>query len=473
MEDTLLQFIRHLRHGGVSISTAETLDAMAVAAELGYGDKALLFHGLASCLAKSEEQRRDFARCFSQFFDFELTPPEQGADCQQNQHDQQHTKNNAAQNEQNPAAGSAGSMGGGGSGSGEGNSGHGAANQNTINTDQLRAEVMRAAAQINLEALRFPTQRGIFRRRMLEALGDPQRREDIAQLSQGSESEQQRGAWLSQLRERQLTMVKEMIDRQLLLNNNAEARATQEALMRDTSLSAMDQYYRKKLPPLIRKLAKKLASRHRQRLHRAKRGKPDLGKTLRRNIGHGGVPFKRYWRQKKRERSEIYILCDLSGSVSAWSQVLLLFVQALAEVLPNTRSFVFCGRAVEVTEEFKNTSAEQALAVIQHKHGLGGSDYGLALTSFRDLIADKLNRRSCVIILGDGRGNGGNTGIEALRDIYHRARLLLWFNPEPQSNWNSGDSEIRRYQTASHYVAECGSLRKLEYLLDELLSLLR
>jgi uncharacterized protein with von Willebrand factor type A (vWA) domain len=103
---------------------------------------------------------------------------------------------------------------------------------------------------------------------------------------------------------------------------------------------------------------------------------------------------------------------------------------------------------------------------------MGGSDYGLALHSFRDLVSDKLNRRSCVIILGDGRGNGGNTGIDALRDIYHRARLLLWFNPESQSSWNSGDSEIRRYQSASHYVAECGSLRKLERLLDNLLSLL-
>ncbi|MDX1506321.1 MAG: VWA domain-containing protein, partial [Spongiibacter sp.] len=158
---------------------------------------------------------------------------------------------------------------------------------------------------------------------------------------------------------------------------------------------------------------------------------------------------------------------------SQWSEVLMLFVQALADVLPNARCFVFCGKSIEVSDIFRQYPEEEALAIIQRQHGMGGSDYGLALTSFRDQIADRLNRRSTVIILGDGRGNGGNTGIDALRDIYHRARLVLWFNPESRNRWNTGDSEIRRYQTACHYVAECGSLRKLERLLDDLLNLIR
>jgi uncharacterized protein with von Willebrand factor type A (vWA) domain len=104
---------------------------------------------------------------------------------------------------------------------------------------------------------------------------------------------------------------------------------------------------------------------------------------------------------------------------------------------------------------------------------MGSSDYGRALNSFRQLVEERVNRRSTIIILGDGRGNGGDTGIAALRELYHRARLVLWFNPESQGRWNTGDSEIRRYQTACHYVAECGSLRKLERLLDELLTLIR
>lgn len=452
MEATLLQFIRHLRHAGVGISTAETLDAMQVAVSLGYGDRQLLHDGLASCLAKSEEQRQLFSRCFAQFFDLAETP-----------NDTTHTVDPEIPQDRSADDGETA-----GEGEGQGQGGGGG-----MGSDALRAELMRAAGDVDLAAMQYPTQRGIFRRRILDALNDSGRRERIAQLASGSPPEQQQARWLERERETQLAQLSELLDRQLLLNNNAATREFQETLMRDSQLSALDTYYRDRLPPLIRKLAKKLAAKHRQRYRRAKCGRLDLGKTLRRNIALGGVPFHRYWKSTRREKSEIFVLCDLSGSVSNWSQVLMLFMQALADVLPNTRSFVFCGESVEVSELFRQHDADEALAIIQQRHGMGSSDYGRALNSFRQLVEERVNRRSTIIILGDGRGNGGDTGIAALRELYHRARLVLWFNPESQGRWNTGDSEIRRYQTACHYVAECGSLRKLERLLDELLTLIR
>ena len=454
MDSTLLQFIRHLRDHELRVSTAETLDAMQVVARLGFGDRQLLRDGLASALAKSEDEQRRFRQCFAQFFDF-------GDDTQA---EPDSTHSSAAQ----PDA-SQGAVAGDGEGEGEGQGGRGGGQ----GSDGLRAALMRAADSAQLATLQYPTQRGIYRRRILDALNDSGRRERIAQLASGSPPEQQQARWLERERETQLAQLSELLDRQLLLNNNAATREFQETLMRDSQLSALDTYYRDRLPPLIRKLAKKLAAKHRQRYRRAKRGRLDLGKTLRRNIALGGVPFHRYWKSTRREKSEIFVLCDLSGSVSSWSQVLMLFMQALADVLPNTRSFVFCGESVEVSELFRQHDADEALAIIQQRHGMGSSDYGRALNSFRQLVEERVNRRSTIIILGDGRGNGGNTGIAALRELYHRARLVLWFNPESQGRWNTGDSEIRRYQTACHYVAECGSLRKLERLLDELLTLIR
>ncbi|WP_372864193.1 VWA domain-containing protein [Spongiibacter sp.] len=455
MDATLLQFIRHLRHAGLSISTAETLDAMQVATSLGYADRRLLETGLASCLAKSADERVIFHDCFSQFFD--LAAPDQTAD--------DSAADNASDSQESQQDGALPGQGGSGEGQGSGGG-------SGMSSDALRAELMRAAAEVGLDAMQYQTQRGIYRRRILDALGDSQRRDAIATLAAGNPQEQRQAQWLARLRDQQIDMLGELLDRQLLLNNNAGTREFQQALMRNSQLSSLDSYYRDQLPPLIRKLAKKLAAKHRQRYRRAKRGRLDLGKTLRRNIAHGGVPFHRYWRNSRQEKSDIYILCDLSGSVSNWSQLLMLFVQALADVLPNTRSFVFCGQSVEVSELFRQHPAEEALAIIQQRHGMGSSDYGRALNSFRQQVEDRINRRSTILILGDGRGNGGDTGIAALRELYHRARLVLWFNPESRSRWNTGDSEIRRYQTACHYVAECGSLRKLERLLDELLSLI-
>ncbi|AMO66859.1 VWA containing CoxE family protein [gamma proteobacterium BDW918] len=464
MDNTLLQFIRHLRHHGLPVSTAETLDAMQVTAALGYSDPILLRDGLASCLAKTVDDNDTFALCFDQFFHLDHSQDANSSDSQ------------AANTEQNlPSSEQAneGEVGDGqASGEGQGDSampgkGGGGGGQGS----QTRADVMRAAAEAGIENIQFRTQRGVFRRRILDVLGDNQRQIEIQALREAGNDE--RANWLEQIRDAQIAAVIDVINRQLLLNNDASSRAIRDDILQNSSLSAMESYHRERLPPLIRKLAKKLASRHRQRHRHARKGKLDLGKTLRRNIAYGGIPFHRFWKTTRKDKSEIFVLCDISGSVSAWSRVLLLFMQALSDVLPSTRCFVFCGRSIEVTDLFRQYPADEALAIVQQRHGLGSSDYGLALNTFRDQIADKLNRRSCVIILGDGRGNGGDTGIAALRDIYHRARLVLWFNPESQFSWNTGDSEIRRYQSAAHYVAECGSLRKLERLLDGLLSLLR
>ncbi|MFT4919003.1 MAG: hypothetical protein ACI8RU_001621 [Zhongshania aliphaticivorans] len=466
MDNTLLQFIRHLRHHGLPVSTAETLDAMQVTAALGYSDPILLRDGLASCLAKTVDDNDTFALCFDQFFHLDHSQDANSSDSQA-----ANTEQNLPSSEQ-ANEGEGGDGDGQASGEGQGDSampgkGGGGGGQGS----QTRAEVMRAAAEAGIENIQFRTQRGVFRRRILDVLGDKQRQIEIQALREAGNDE--RANWLEQIRDAQIAAVIDVINRQLLLNNDASSRAIRDDILQNSSLSAMESYHRERLPPLIRKLAKKLASRHRQRHRHARKGKLDLGKTLRRNIAYGGIPFHRFWKTTRKDKSEIFVLCDISGSVSAWSRVLLLFMQALSDVLPSTRCFVFCGRSIEVTDLFRQYPADEALAIVQQRHGLGSSDYGLALNTFRDQIADKLNRRSCVIILGDGRGNGGDTGIAALRDIYHRARLVLWFNPESQFSWNTGDSEIRRYQSAAHYVAECGSLRKLERLLDGLLSLLR
>ncbi|MDX1505498.1 MAG: VWA domain-containing protein, partial [Spongiibacter sp.] len=340
MEATLLRFIRHLRHHGLEVSPAESLDAMRVAATLGYSDRSLLHAGLACSLAKSEEERIAFDQCFNRFFTLgerseivdETVASEEG--------DSPSSSPDDTDIPSMPGDSAEGEGSGGGGGSG-------------LSMDALRAEVMQAANEVGLEKMEYPTQRGVYRRRILDALGDGEQRQAIAGLADGSPDDQQQAQWLSRLREARIEAVTEVIDRQLLLNNNAKGRNYQEELMRDSSIAAMDSYYRKRLPPLIRKLAKKLASRHRQRLHRAKRGKPDLGKTLRRNLAYGGVPFHRYFRNTRREKSEIYLLCDLSGSVSQWSEVLMLFVQALADVLPNARCFVFCGKSIEVSDIFR------------------------------------------------------------------------------------------------------------------------
>ena len=72
MQSNLVNFIQVLRSHDVRVSPAETLDAVDVAATLGYADRSLLRDGLAMTLAKTPEEEVIFLQCFERFFNREL-----------------------------------------------------------------------------------------------------------------------------------------------------------------------------------------------------------------------------------------------------------------------------------------------------------------------------------------------------------------------------------------------------------------
>ena len=68
MQSNLVNFIQVLRSHDVRVSPAESLDAVDVAAKLGYADRSLLRDGLAMTLAKSPDEEAVFLECFDRFF---------------------------------------------------------------------------------------------------------------------------------------------------------------------------------------------------------------------------------------------------------------------------------------------------------------------------------------------------------------------------------------------------------------------
>jgi uncharacterized protein with von Willebrand factor type A (vWA) domain len=213
---------------------------------------------------------------------------------------------------------------------------------------------------------------------------------------------------------------------------------------------------------LIRKMAKKLASRHSHKRRRLKRGQLNMAKTLRKGIPNDGVMFNTFWRQVKKEKPQILAICDVSGSVAAYSKFL------LQDILPKVRSFAFSSHLGEVSTYFDDYPVEKAIELVNWKYG-GATDYGNSLMDFSKLALDDINSNTTVIILGDARNNNGDPKLEILQSIFQRARQVIWLNPESRRAWGSGDSEMLRYQSACHFSAECNNLKQLERIVDQLL----
>jgi uncharacterized protein with von Willebrand factor type A (vWA) domain len=212
----------------------------------------------------------------------------------------------------------------------------------------------------------------------------------------------------------------------------------------------------------VRAFAERLRGSARVRARHALRGRIDAHRTLRRAMRTGGVPFVPLRKRRTRQRPKLVLLCDVSDSVRAAAAFLLEFTHAVHELFERARSFVFVSELGETTALFERESVRTAVA-----RAWGGgvvrigdnSNYGRALRAFEELHMHELDRRTTVVILGDGRTNYHDAAPEVLDRVRERSRALIWLCPEPRGKWSQGDSAMSMYAprcTAVHEV-KCAS----------------
>lgn len=192
----------------------------------------------------------------------------------------------------------------------------------------------------------------------------------------------------------------------------------------------------------------------------------DFRATMRASLQTGGVPIDIKYRPVRPRRPEIYVLCDVSTSVTSASVFFLSVMHALHDSFRKMRSFVFIERISEVTEIFhKERDFKAVNEAIAKDAGVadisGYTDYGRVWREFREQVEDDLHPRATVIVLGDARTNGRDPAADTFAQIAARAGRTYWLNPEPHLYWNYGDSVISAY--AEHCEAyECWTAEHLE-----------
>jgi uncharacterized protein with von Willebrand factor type A (vWA) domain len=333
------------------------------------------------------------------------------------------------------------------------------------NRNELTLAINAAAERVDLQKIQMFTQKGQFTRRILDAMGEEQIRNAVIELER---AESPALAVLQRYRDILRQQVRDYVEREYLLHAEGKTQQFMDDILSKTRLNNIEHIYLHKVHELIRKMAKKLASRHSHKRRRLKRGQLNMAKTLRKGIPNDGVMFNTFWRQVKKEKPQILAVCDVSGSVAAYSKFLLLFLYSLQDILPKVRSFAFSSHLGEVSGYFADYPVEKAIELVNWKYG-GATDYGNSLMDFSKLALDDINSNTTVIILGDARNNNGDPKLDILQSIFQRARQVIWLNPESRRAWGSGDSEMLRYQSACHFSAECNNLKQLERIVDQLL----
>jgi uncharacterized protein len=217
---------------------------------------------------------------------------------------------------------------------------------------------------------------------------------------------------------------------------------------------------------VVIQLRRRLATQGLQARGHRRHAHVDMRRTMRASLQTGGVPVVLKYRPQRPRRPEIYVLCDVSTSVTSASVFFLSVLHALHDAFRKMRSFVFIERISEVTDVFERERSFKAVSErIAGEAGVadisGYTDYGRVWSEFLTQVEDELHPRATVIVLGDARTNGRDPRADLFALVAARAGRTFWLNPEPRLYWNYGDSVIASYE--QHCTAfECWTTAQLE-----------
>ena len=243
-------------------------------------------------------------------------------------------------------------------------------------------------------------------------------------------------------------LLRSLMERQERMKTAAaqEAPAASLSLRRMLELSAGDE---RELEAAIKRLGRQLHGAKTRRMRRARTGRVDVAQTLRANLGYEGVPFEPVMRRRRDQRPRLVVLLDVSLSTRNLARFWLQLVFELQCHFSRVRSFAFVADLVEITQLLE----EQGLARGVETLFAGGlidvdenSDFGQAAEQLRTGHLSAINRRTTVVVLGDGRNNGRPANVAALAEIARHARRVLWMTPEPRWGWRLGSCDMPRYE---------------------------
>ncbi|MEE9497602.1 MAG: VWA domain-containing protein [Desulfobacterales bacterium] len=222
---------------------------------------------------------------------------------------------------------------------------------------------------------------------------------------------------------------------------------------------------------VIEQLVRRLKDTVSRRYARQKRGVLDIKKTLRRAAGYQGIPMELFYRNRPLRKAKIVALCDVSGSVWSAVRFMLNMLYSLQECFTQVRSFVFVAGLDEVTNVFEDHKINLAIEKVLKEANIeynAATDYGLTFRQFKKRYIDILNKKTTLIIIGDGRTNYANPEERILDEMRERSRRVIWLNPETQYFWYTGDSEMRTYMEYCDEVRPCQNLNQLLGFIESL-----
>lgn len=458
--DLVVDFARELRGEGMHVGTSELLDTFSALGAVDWRNRGDFKAAMSTTIAKSHDDSELFSKVFDRYFfrATEASAAELEAEAAASAATDDPSAADAAELEDGGEAGEGGEL--------------------DLDLDALREAIMQALesgddsqlrdlARLSIMTLSGGTSSGVIGvdvqrvRRQLEL-----RSQDLPQGDEGAALRAKLQQFEQHVRqELEARLIKETGTLPPTRPLNELGRTLPSGATQD--LAAVQRS--------VKMLKRAMATQGLEQRGHQRGGPIDIRATMRASLETGGVPLNLHHRPRRPRRPELFVLCDVSTSVTSASVFFLSILHALHDSFKRLRTFVFIERVAEVTEVLEQErsfkAASERIATTSGVADISGyTDYGRVWIDFYEQVASDLDPRSTVIVLGDARTNGRDPRADLFSMVTERAGRSFWLNPEPRLYWNYGDSVIGTYEEHCDGVFECWTTKQLEEFVGKLTS---
>jgi uncharacterized protein len=181
------------------------------------------------------------------------------------------------------------------------------------------------------------------------------------------------------------------------------------------------------------RLARRMAARPSRRWRPAARGsRLNLRQLMRQSLKTGGDVVELTFRERRRRKTKLVLLCDVSGSMDLYSRFLLQFLYALQNCFARVETFVFSTRLSRITDQLRRQPYVAALRRLSSgvDDWSGGTRIGECLAAFASGWPRLVDRRTVVVVVSDGWDAGDPAAVAStLAALRERAGRIVWLNP--------------------------------------------
>ena len=148
------------------------------------------------------------------------------------------------------------------------------------------------------------------------------------------------------------------------------------------------------------------------------------------------------------------------------------FIELGSSRFNSIKAYVFIDGLTDVTKTLKQLKKNEIDTVLHNWNSYvksdGHSDYE---NSFQELIDEnkKLNSKTkSLIVIGDGRNNYRNISEEVINNLNNQFEKIYWMNPEKKKYWNTGDSQIKKFEIISETTSEVRNYNQLRNFVNNI-----